>query len=59
MLLVYCQIQGKESKKKGVERERKRRKDMPENQMSVCCSLKSQEQGSGAPMEGNCVLFVE
>lgn len=58
MLLVYCQIQGKESKKKGVERVRKRR-HMPENQMSVCCSLKSQEQGSGAPMEGNCVLFVE
>lgn len=32
---------------------------MPENQMSVCCSLKSQEQGSGAAMEGNHVLFVE
>ena len=32
---------------------------MPENQMSVCCSLKSQERGSGAPTEGNRVLFVE
>ena len=59
MLLVYCQIQGKESKKRGVERERKRRKHMPENQMSVRCSLKSQEQGSGAAMEGNRVLFIE
>lgn len=59
MLLVYCQIQGKASKKMGVERERKRRKHMPENQMSVCCSLKSQEQGSGAAMEGNRVPLVE
>lgn len=59
MLLVCCQIQGKASKKRRVERERKRRKHMPENQMSACCSLKSQEQGSGAPMEGNRVLFVE
>lgn len=32
---------------------------MPENQMSACCSLKSQEQGSGTPMEGNRVLSVE
>lgn len=59
MLLVYCQMQGKGSKKRGVARERKRRKHMPENQMSVCCSLKSQERGSGAPTEGNRVLFVE
>lgn len=59
MLLVYCQIQGKGSRKRGVERERKSRKHMPDNQMSACCSLKSQEQGSGAPMEGNRVLFIE
>lgn len=32
---------------------------MPENQMSACCSLKSQEQGSGTPMEENRVLSVE
>lgn len=33
MLLVYCQ--GKESKNRGEERERKRRQHMPENQMRV------------------------
>lgn len=60
-VLVCCQVQGKRSKKTGVQRERKegekKKKHMPENQMSECCSPKSQEQGSGAPMEGNRVLF--
>lgn len=59
MLLVYCQTQGKGREKRGAERERKRTKHMPENQMSVCCSVKSQERGSGAAMEGNRILFVE
>lgn len=57
---MCCQVQGKRSKKRGVQRERKRggkKKHMPGNQMSECCSLKSQERGSGAPMEGNRVLF--
>lgn len=43
MLLVYCQIQGKESKKRGVERERKRRKHA---RISNECALLSEIPGA-------------
>lgn len=57
MLLVYCQIQSKGKGGSGVYKEEGRRREhMPENQIGVCCTLNSQERGSGATAEGSRVI---